>query len=233
MKKLIIACAFILVFASLSYAWADLSNLSNQNCEESTGIWRCHIPAELSDVSGKLTGDIACFSTMADSIDKGCFTSVEIQKTAYVRDCTYSVSDAGEIVYNECENVSLDKGELLLLVISPDNLDLSGCDTFQESGIYVNDCALNGKDILFSGSMNLADSENPIVLTSKIKISGFDLLAFLLNNLLYIVLIIVIIALAYWVFAPHKPMLRERKEGKKPPAKTTVTRRERRYGRKL
>jgi SNF family Na+-dependent transporter len=61
------------------------------------------------------------------------------------------------------------------------------------------------------------------------EFQGFDALAFITSNLLYIILIIVIIIIAYWVFAPHKLMLKEKTLQKE----QVLTKRESRYGRKL
>jgi hypothetical protein len=54
-----------------------------------------------------------------------------------------------------------------------------------------------------------------------------------MDNIVYIVLIIIIIVVAYWVFAPHKPMYREKKTAPGLPKEAGPSKREKRYGRKL
>ena len=216
---------------SIGYAYVDLSNLTEQGCEDATGIWRCHIDTQINNASGKFVGDIGCFSTSSNSVDKGCFGALELQNTAYMKDCTYSVTEDREFVYHPCEMVSFNKGYVLPVLIDPGQVDLSNCDKFQEEGIYVNQCPADGKEVVFSGLINLADNESNIAIVTEMRWAGIDWFSLIINNIVYIVLVAVIIVIAYWVFAPHKPMFKERTATER--AEKPVTRREKKYGRKL
>ena len=156
---------------------------------------------------------------------------MQLIKDTYVKDCTYSITDANDMVYNECENVSLAKDSSLFAMVDPSILDLAGCDSYVASELYVNQCAFDGKELPIDGTIDLTQDEIPTVLVTKI--GGKEIASsWFMDKLLYIVLIIAIIVIAYFVFAPHKPMLRGRKETPKAPEKYT-SKRENRYGRKL
>jgi len=232
-KRTALAFAFVLLLSAIGYSYMDLSNASDQGCEDTTGVWRCHIPAPING-SAAFVESVACFSTEADSFDKGCYGGLELTKSVSVSDCTYSVTDDKEFVYNPCEKVSLAKGTAILAMIDPAQLDMTGCDDYQEGTIYVKECPMDGKEVAFEGLIVLGDEESQAVLVTGISKSGFDFMSFLVGNLLYIILIIVIVIVAYWVFMPHKPMFKERKPVKEAPApKKYQSRREDRYGRKL
>lgn len=222
----------LLFLGSAFAAFADLSNLTDYGCEDSTGIWRCHIPAVINESQGKLSGSVACFSTIEGEFDQGCYGSLELQKTVTVKDCTYSVTTDKEFVYNPCEIVPLSSGSLFVAVIDPRELDLTKCENFVESDVYTTDCPMDGKEIVFSGLTTLGDEENQVIMVTAIEKPAGDWSSALLDNLVYIILIIVIVIIAYFVFAPHKMMLKEKKEAPKR-AEKYVSKREDRYGRKL
>jgi len=225
MKKILL----IILFMGIAFSvFNDLSNDTNYGCENSTGIWRCHTPTALGDSYGKFSGDIACFSTQASTVDQGCFAAIELQENAYANDCSYSFND-NQLVYNPCDNITLNKGEFILTTLDPQDLDLSNCDAFQVNTTYVHECSVDGKSIKFNGLVDVSNMSNPIIFITKMEFQGFDALAFITSNLPYIILIIVIIIIAYWVFAPHKLMLKEKTLQKE----QVLTKRESRYGRKL
>jgi hypothetical protein len=233
--KMIKKILVMLLFAGVAFsALSDLSNASNYGCEDNTGVWRCHQNAKV-EAYGKFMGELACFSTQLDSIDNGCFATVALEQKINVNDCTYSAENR-TIIYNPCENVTLNKGDLLLLEFNPEDIDISKCDRMENDSIYGYYCPFDGKTIKFSGLTNLVNSEEPvIVVVATMEVSGFDLWAFILDNLIYIILIGTVIVIAYWVFAPHKQVIKKEsvKETKKESVKESEpSKRERRYGRK-
>ena len=225
MKKALLIVMFMGVAFSV---FNDLSNASDYGCENSTGIWRCHTPAVLSNAYGKFSGDIACFSTEASLIDQGCFSAIELQQNVYTKDCTYSFND-NQLVYNPCDNIVLNKGELIPITLDPKDLDLSECDAFTVNTTYVHQCGVDGKSIKFDGVMDTTNMSALLIFITKMEFQGFDIWAFIMSNLLYIVLVIVIIIIAYWVFAPRKTVSKEKTAQKE----EVLTKRERRCGRKL
>ncbi len=226
MKKIL----FILLFAGIGLSvFSDLSNVTSQWCENDTGVWRCHLDALVNDASGKFNGDIGCFSLQSTVVDRGCFAEIILQSDTQTSDCTYSVQD-NEIVYNPCESVTLNKGNDILVTIDSVDLDLSKCDKFQEGAVYVNQCKFDGTDVKFSGVVSLENKSSPIIFITAMTLPTGDFWSFITNNLVYIILIIIIIVIAYWIFAPRKLMLKEKKAVQKEQA---LTKRESRYGRKL
>lgn len=221
---------FILLFMGVALgAFSDLSNVTSQWCENGTGIWRCHLNALVTDAQGNFKGDVACISSQPLIIDKGCFAEVMLKENAYTSDCTYSVED-NEIVYNPCEKVTLNKNNLIIATIDSADLDLSKCDQFREGVFYAYQCKFDGSEVKFTGIVSLENKSSPIVFITKMELPTSDSWGFIWNNLVYIVLIIVIIVIAYWVFAPRKLMLKEKRVLQK---EQVLTGRERRYGRKL
>jgi hypothetical protein len=207
---------------------ADLSNLTDQGCENSTGVWRCPFGSHIANAQAVFDGEIGCFSTLADSIDKGCYAIIELQKPVLIDDCTFSVDDNRNYVYNPCENVTLDNGTVMFAAFDPKQIAGLNCEQTLQDTIYVTVCYVNNSKITFDGAVSLI-ADDPSVWITNMTISSFDLKVFILNNLVYILLIIVILLVASWVFVPRgleaKEMLRAKE-------KITPTRRETRYGRK-
>lgn len=228
MKKLIVLLA---VLMSTSLAATDLSNLSGQGCSYINGEWRCQIPVSVVDAEAVLIEDIGCFSTDGGYADLGCITLITLTKDVTVQDCKYGVV-GDEIVYDPCQEVTLAEGDSLIAEVNPDMVDYSGCTKTTNESFYMTLCPYAGKKVTFSGLLDLGENnDNAAIITEMqtAKDTGVGQLVF--DNLLYIILIVAIIIIAYWVFAPHKPMFKERLPKIK--EEPTVTRREKRYGRKL
>jgi hypothetical protein len=230
MKKML-----ILLFVGIAFGLPAGFNLTEQGCEESGGVWTCHTPTYLADLPVKFVGDVACFSNNSDYSESACMTAVELQKTVSADDCTYSVGQDRETVYNDCGKVTLAKGTVMFAVIGEEDIGIFSCEKFQEGTVYATYCIANNTEGTFGGYVTVWEQE-PSMLVTKMDVPRVDLAAFVLNNILYIILIIAIIVIAYWVFAPHKPMLKEKKIVKKETThkeETTATKREMRYGRRL
>jgi hypothetical protein len=230
MKKLL-----ILLFVGIAFAVPSDFNLTEQGCDNSTGVWTCHTPTYLAGLPVKFVGDVACFSNNSDYSESLCITAVELQKTVSADDCTYSVDQNKETTYNDCGTVTLAKGIVMFAVISQDDIGIFSCEKFQEGTVYTTYCPANNTEGTFDGYVTVWEQE-PSMLVTKMDIPKVDLAAFVLNNILYIILVIAIIVIAYWVFAPHKPMLKEKKIAQKETPKkeeASATKREMRYGRRL
>jgi len=210
-------------------------NLTEQGCENVGGVWTCHLPAETTGLAVKFVGDIACFSNVSTEIGS-CFSAVELQKTVNVDDCTYSIGADRETTYNDCQKVAINKGTVMLAFIDSEQIGVFDCKNFQEETIYVTQCSANSTVGTMDGLVSLGGEEDTVLIVTSMSPKLFSLTGFVMDNLIYIVLVALIIIVAYWVFAPHKPMLKEKKVVKKETThkeETPTTKREMRYGRRL
>lgn len=231
MRKTIFLLA---VLMSIAFAQTDLSNLSNQGCDYSGNDWVCQRPIVLKDATAFFKDDVGCFSTDGEYADLGCLTALEMTQDATVKDCKYKVVN-DEIEYLPCNDVLLQKGGSLIVSINPDAIDYSGCSKYTNESLYVTECPYAGRKITFSGIVYLGENEENMALVTEMTLSKeAGVGALIIDNLLYIILVAAIIIVAYWVFAPHKPMFKERPPKTKEQSKEPIaTRREKRYGRRL
>jgi hypothetical protein len=224
MKKVILLALLVGV------AFAQL-DLSDQNCENVSNTWICQKEIIVSNATGFLKDNIGCFSTDGNYPDLGCLAAIELQKDVKVQNCKYTVTESN-IESLPCETETLSKGDSFVSSVDPALLDLSSCQKYQNDTLYITECSVMGKEIVFSGFIERAYGEDVLFVTDM-KITSFDLSKAIMENLVYIVLIIIIIVMAYWVFAPHKPMYREKKAAPELPKEAGPSKREKRYGRKL
>ncbi len=230
MRKTIFLLA---VLTSIAFAQTDLSNLTDQGCSNVGGEWLCQRSIIIQDASAVFNDDIGCFSTDGGYADLGCLTAITLADAVTVKDCKYTIVD-DEIVYKPCEDLTLSKGDVLAVAINPDLVDYSGCSKQSGDNFYLTQCPYAGGKVTFSGILEKDENGTNVVLITVMQASKqAGLGQLLLDNLLYIILIAAIIIIAYWVFAPHKPMFKERPTAKEQPKESIVTRREKRYGRKL
>jgi hypothetical protein len=219
MKKIL----FVLLFLGIAISAVDTTT---DNCDNSTGVFVCQIPISIDGAKGLLKDNMGCFSTDGEYPDLGCIAAIELIEKKAVNDCKYVFDDT--IEYLPCEKIVIEAGEMFVAAIDPSIIDYSLCSKYQEDSLYVTECAVMGREIMFGGFVDLSD-EDKILLITDMKFEGIDFSRLLFENALYIILVIIIILIGYWVFAPHKPMLQE----KKMVAKNVQTKREKRYGRKL
>jgi len=206
-------------------------DLSDQNCENVSNTWVCQKEIMVDNATGFLKDNIGCFSTDGNYPDLGCLAAIELQKDVKVQNCKYTVTES-TIESLPCGTETLSKGDSFVSSVDPALLDLSSCQKYQNDTLYISECALMGKEIVFSGFIERAYGDDVLFVTDM-KITSFDLSKTIMENLVYIALIIIIIIVAYWVFAPHKPMYKERKEAPQVPKEPGPSKREKRYGRKL
>ncbi len=231
MKKVFL----LVLLVNVAFCVPDEFNLTEQGCEESGGVWTCHLPADATGLAVKFVGDIGCFSNVSTEVG-ACVSAVELQKTVNVDDCTYSIGADRETTYNDCQKVAVNKGTLMLTFIDSEDIGVFDCKKFQEDAIYVTQCSANSTEATVDGLISLGVGEEYTILAvASMSPQIFSLTGLIMDNLVYIILVALIIVVAYWVFAPHKPMLKERAAAKAAPQKeeASVTGRERRYGRKL
>ena len=224
MKRILL----LIMFVGVAFGAMDLSD---QNCDNSTGVWICQKQIIVNSTNGLLKDNIACYSTNGGYPDLGCLAAIELQKDVVVQDCKYKVT-TDSIENLPCDRETLNKGDLFVAAVDPALLDLSSCSKYQNDTLYITECPFMGKEIGFSGFIQRTYGSDVLFVTDM-NIVGFDLMKTIMDNIVYIVLTIVIIVVAYWVFAPHKLMYKERKETPQPPKETSLSKRERRYGRKL
>ncbi len=231
MRKTIFLLA---VLTSIAFAQTDLSNLTDQGCSNVGGEWLCQRSIIIQDASAVFNDDIGCFSTDGGYADLGCLTSIELAAAVTVKDCKYAVVN-DEIVYKPCEDLTLSKGDALAVMINPDLVDYSGCSEQNGDNFYLTQCPYAGSTLTFSGVLEKDEEGNNVVLITDMQVSKqAGLGQLLIDNLLYIILVAAIIIIAYWVFAPHKPMFKERlPKIKEQPKEQVATRREKKYGRRL
>jgi hypothetical protein len=224
MKKVILLALLVGV------AFAQL-DLSDQNCQNVSNTWICQKEIMVDNATGLLKDNIGCFSTDGNYPDLGCLAAIELQKDVKVQNCKYTVTESA-IESPPCETETLSKGDSFVSSVDPALLDLSSCQKYQNDTIYITECYLMGKEIGFSGFIERVYG-NDVLFVTDMKITSFDLSKAIMDNIVYIVLIIIIIVVAYWVFAPHKPMYREKKTAPGLPKEAGPSKREKRYGRKL
>ena len=68
MKKILL----LIMFVGIAFGM----DLSDQNCENSTGKWICQQPMAVSGAVGMLKDNIGCFSTDDVSYDLGCLAAI-------------------------------------------------------------------------------------------------------------------------------------------------------------
>jgi len=217
----------LILFAGIAFGL----DLSDQNCENVSNAWVCQRPMTVDSTNGLLKDNIGCFSTDGTYPDLGCLAAIELQSGITVQDCKYKVTET-TLENLPCETEVFSKGDMFVAAVDPALLDLSSCQKYQNETLYITECYLMGKEITFSGFIERVYGDEVLFVTDM-KITSFDLFKTIMDNIVYIVLIIIIIVVAYWVFAPHKPMYKERKEAPKILKEPGVSKREKRYGRKL
>jgi hypothetical protein len=238
MKKMAFAIFLSLLLVNV-YSYYDTP--TEQNCYYSAGTLVCQTPAALTDAVAVISEGVTCFSDNGTYPDYGCFATIAFAKNTNILNCTYHVEYVApendyeremlaisnqtmkfELVYDPCKNVTIEKGDVYFAEIKPEEIDYSSCPMSVNDSVYVIDCPLAGKEVTFSGTLQKVSGEDMVFIVGINKANEFNLLKFILENLIYIVLVLIIIVLLYWIFSPHKPMRIE---------KERVSQREKRYGR--
>ena len=222
-KMSIISICLVMLFSSLAYgiqiAGVEIDP-EEEGCTLIGDAYYCFMEAYIYGVNGKFLENIVCSglenidctSNCAEYMDFGCSTSIELQGPV-LTEFWYK-----KIVDDEITDEYMDK-ELGVgtyeATIDPSLVDYSKCTKSSNEFAYIFNCSYTGKEISFGATILEFEGEYEFIIfdIGEPGAGGADIVGFIWNNIMYVILIVVIAIVSWQVLRP-KPA---KKKGKRAP----------------
>jgi hypothetical protein len=206
-----IAFAIVLLMAVAVAQTAATSTLEEIGCADrgDDGVW-CKTVSPVLNISAVFADDIYCESLLdlsgctdncSDRVTYGCYTTIKLEKDTPV-EIGYNVY-LGDDISEESEITTIPAGEYDSMV-NPVAVDLSDCTTERSKGMagYTATCPVNNTPVIFNGFVVADEEEAGFIIETISKPAVFDLISLLLENLVYIVLVLICVAVLVWAALP-------------------------------
>lgn len=182
--------------------------LADFGCQQTGGQWYCPDFTYIDNVKLKLTDNVGCYSSIegatctnncASIVDIGCFAIAQVLEDKSFQVCQKKITNS-TVESGYCRNEKLSSGDGILLALDPNSMDYSNCQKTSLTSIYSIECPMNGIEM----TANLAfygenDTAFVISYSAPTGVGGF-----VSDNLLYIVLVVIVIIVAYWALYQNK-----------------------------